>query len=498
MFTPNELLRTSALSALAALAAVPGIAAPAGFLTSIPAYTVPMVPEYSIIPLLSCGDRVPRTGLPGLEYQFVGLPDGLGAHANSDGTVSLFMNHEMGNNSQSEPCFLQPLNRGSLVSKFTLAADGSILDGDRAYDFIYLENIPYGPPAEVGNTTPGFSRFCSGSLSWQEAGFDRPIYFCGEESGSPGTFDQRGGLLVAIFDNALWTVPKAGRIAWENALVQPKAGQQTVIMCMEDGPVLESQLYMYVGNKDRSLGAGPMRRNGLDNGALYVFVSNARKRNSEVNVQDGSVSGKWVLIPGAEHMTDNELEVATDAVGAFAFARPEDGAFSKTNPNTYYFVTTGGGTGNMLGRLYRLDLNADNVLGPCKLTVVYNADRIIADGGDIAVSPDNIDVSEDYLMINEDGTAQSRVVMAEKGRNGNIWRINLHNGDADNVAEMTSVGRDGRQTNPGVWETSGIIDASGFFGPDSWLFDVQAHSPTTAPPRNTVEDGQLLLMYRNR
>ena len=151
----------------------------------------------------------------------------------------------------------------------------------------------------------------------------------------------------------------------------------------------------------------------------------------------------------------------------------------------------------MLGRLYRLDLNPDNVLGSCKLTVVYNADHIIADGGDIAVSPDNIDVSEDYLMINEDGTAQSRVVMADKGRNGNIWRINLHNGDVDNVAEMTSIGRDGRQTNPGVWETSGIIDASSFFGPDSWLFDVQAHSPSPAPPRNTVEDGQLLLMYRN-
>lgn len=498
MLTPNDLLRASASGALAVLATVSATAAPAGFITSVPAYTVPLVPEYSIVPLISAGDRVPRTGLPGLEYQFVGIPDGLGAHGNSDGSISLFMNHEMGNNSQSEPCFLQPLNRGAIVSKFTLAADGSVLDGDRAYDFVYLENIPYGPPAEVGNTTPGFTRFCSGSLSWQEAGFDRPIYFCGEESGSPGTFDGRGGLLVAIFDNSLWTVPKAGRIAWENALVQPKAGSQTVIMCMEDGAVLESQLYMYVGHKDRSAGAGPLRRNGLDNGALYVFVSSARKKNSEVNVQDGSVSGKWVLIPGAEYMTDNELEAATDAVGAFAFARPEDGEFSKTNPNTYYFVTTGGGTGNMLGRLYRLDLNPDNVLGPCKLTVVYNADQVIADGGDIAVSPDNIALNDDYLMICEDGTAQSRVVMADKGRNGNIWRLNLHNGGMDNVAELTAVGRTGTTVSPGVWETTGIIDASTFFGADTWLFNVQAHPPTPAPPRNTVEDGQLLLMYRNR
>ena len=472
--------------------------ASAGFLTSVPAYAAPVGPDYSIIPLLSAGDRVPRTGAPGLEYQMVGIPDGIGAHTNADGTITVYFNHEMGNNSTHEPVLLQPLNRGAIVSRITLAPDGSVLDGDRAYDSIFFENVLLGPPAEVGNNTPGFSRFCSGSLTWQEAGFDRPIYTAGEESSSPGTFDRRGGLLVAIFDNELHTLPKMGRLSWENALVQPKAGQQTVIMCMEDGPVLDSQLYMYVGHKDRSPGASVLRRNGLDNGALYVFVSNARKKNSEVNVQDGSIQGKWVLIPGAEAMTDNELEAASDAVGAFAFARPEDGAFSKTNPNTYYFVTTGGGTGNMLGRLYRLDLSPDNVLGPARLTVVYNADQVIADGGDIAISPDNIDTSKDYLMICEDGTAQSRVVMGDKGRNGNIWRLDLHTGALDNVAELTATGRSGDKVGPGVWETTGIIDASPFFGPDTWLFNVQAHPPTPAPPQNTVEDGQLLLMRRNR
>jgi hypothetical protein len=497
MFISKQLKSGVALAASATFV-VGATAAPAGFLTSIPGYAVPVISDYSILPLLSSGDRVPRTGLPGLEYQFVGIPDGMGAHTNADGTLTVLISHEFGNNSQHEPCLLQPLNRGAMVSRFVLAPDGSVLEGDRAYDALYTENVLYGPPAEIGNLTPGFSRFCSGSLSWQEAGFDRPIYFTGEEASGLGTFDGRGGLLVAVFDNNLWTVPKAGRIAWENALVQPKAGAQTVIMCMEDGAVMESQLYMYVGVKERGPGAGPLRRNGLDNGALYVFVSNNRKKNSEVNVQDGTIAGKWVLIPGAEHMTDAQLEIATDSVGAFAFARPEDGAFSKTNPDTYYFVTTGGGTGNMLGRLYRLDLNPDNVLGGAKLTVVYNADHVVADGGDIAVSPDNIDVSEDYLMINEDGTGQSRVVMAEKGRNGNIWRLNLHTGAMENVAEMTAVGRTGATVNPGVWETTGIIDASAYFGPDSWLFNVQAHSPTPAPPRNTVEDGQLLLMYRNR
>ena len=34
-----------------------------------------------------------------------------------------------------------------------------------------------------------------------------------------------GGLAVAIFDNDLYTLPRLGRFAWENSLVQPnKAG----------------------------------------------------------------------------------------------------------------------------------------------------------------------------------------------------------------------------------------------------------------------------------
>jgi secreted PhoX family phosphatase len=255
---------------------------------------------------------------------------------------------------------------------------------------------------------------------------------------------------------------------------------------------------MYVGFKDRSPGASPLRRNGLDNGALYVFVSNNRKKNSEVTVQSGSVQGKWVLLPGAEALTDVQLEVAADAVGAFAFDRIEDGAFRPNHPNEFYFDTTGGSTANPLGRLYRLDLSPDNILGPAKITLIYNANHIITAGGDIAISPDNIGISEDYIMICEDGTAQSSVVMEEKGRKGNIWRLDLNNNyTAENIAELTAIGRDGREVPSGNWETSGIIDLSGFFGPDTWLFDVQAHPPTAAPAPNTAEDGQLLILRRN-
>jgi len=485
------------LGLAASLAAASSAVAQTGFLTTIHAYTMPVGPDYRIVPILSVGDRLPRTSNPTQQYQMVGIPDGLGAHANADGTVTVFMNHELRNDNVSEPLVGMPLNRGAIVSKLILAADGSALSGDRAYNTVYVENALYGPASQVGNSTPGFARLCSGSLAGPEAGLDRHIYLCGEESSGVATFDGRGGLLWAVFDNSIWALPKCGHLAWENALFRPAPGSRTVIMCLEDGPVADCQLYMYVGFKDPGAGASPLRANGLDNGSLYVFVSNNRKKNSEANVHSGSIQGKWVLIPNAEALTDAQLEAASNALGAFAFDRIEDGAFRPGNPNEFYFDTTGGGV-NQLGRLYRLDLNADNVLGPAKLTIVYNADQIVAAGGDIAVSPDNIAVSADYIMINEDGTAQSRVVMGDKGRNGNIWRLDLNNNyAAEIVAELTSTGRDGLLTGPGIWETTGIIDTSALFGAGSWLFNVQAHPPTAVPAPNTVEDGQLLLMLRN-
>src|SRR6185503_15465656 len=126
-------------------------------------------------------------------------------------------------------------------------------------------------------------------------------------------------------------------------------------------------------------------------GQVYVFAANSQTHSNEVTFQNGTIQGRWVRIPNAGSMTDVELEEASDAVRAFGFIRTEDGAFRPSNPNEYYFVTTGSAPGNQLGRLYRLNLNPGNLLGTATLSVIYNADEITAAGGDIAVSPDNID-----------------------------------------------------------------------------------------------------------
>jgi hypothetical protein len=277
----------------------------------------------------------------------------------------------------SKPLVDGPLNRGAFISRFILSQDGTVLSGERAYDTVFDETAGTSfPAADSTNSSPDFTRFCSASLAGPESGFDRPLYFAGEEAGAPDTFDGRGGTLTA-----------------------------------------------------------------------------------------------------------------------FGFIRIEDGAWSKTSRKDFYFVTTGGGTGNLLGRLYHLELNPGNPLQAATLSVVYNADQIIDAGGDVAISPDNIDTSADYIVICEDGTATSQPVMADKGRDGSIWRFDLHNNFAyERVAELNPPGRDGVPVGPGIWETSGIIDTTSLFGNGSWLVDTQAHSPTTPPGPGTVEDGQLLIM----
>ncbi len=495
--------------AAAAVAAVCVTSIAVAAIAPIDEYAVGIDKGYTTKRLLSVGDRVPETSTPGKDFQMVGIPDGLGAHENKNGTTTVYMNHELTSSTLSEPVIGEPLNRGAFVSKLIVDRKGNVRSGERAYDTVYDENVLVGPAAAVGNTTRAFSRFCSGSLAGKAEGFDRNIYITNEEDGTPAsTFDGKGGLAVAITGNVLYTLPKLGRFAWENTLVQPDTGRRTVMMGLEDGPtaldpaVENSQLYMYVGRKDRRAGASVLRRNGLDNGSLYVLVPANAVNAGEAQFATGTIDVAWREIPNAEDLDEAGLEAASDAVGAFRFARPEDGAFNDNNTNEFVFVTTGGAVGaNTLGRLYSLKLNDDPTAGGT-LSIVYSADSVIAAGGDVAISPDNIDISKKYLMINEDGTGESRPVMAAKGRDGSIWRFDIDEdgvdaGSAVRVAELNSPGRDGVPVPTGFWETSGIIDTKGLFkGGESWLFDVQAHGPTAAPATNTVEDGQLLLMTR--
>lgn len=478
---------------------------PAGFTTTVKPYAVAISAEYVAVPIITAGDRVALTSDSSLQFQMVGVPDGLGAYKISGGGAALFLNHEVSATALNEPIIGQARYRGAFVSSFILNASAEVISGDVAYDVIVDPAGNEIPPAREGNSTPAFVRLCSGTLAWLDAGFDRPIYFFGEENPAPGTFDGKGGLAMAIIDRKAYTLPHLGHFQHENTPVRPHPVPETVLILMEDnaGPAIQpyqAQLYMYVGQKDFTAGAHPLARNGLIGGKFYVFVATTPGMHNEAEFQCGTIAGQWVEITGVSGMTEAQLETASQATGAFGFVKTEDGAWSKHDKNEFFFNSTGDTTsstttGNHLGRTYRLNVNEDDITGPCNLTILYNADRVVADGGDIALTPDNIDASKDYVMVCEDGTGFSRNVMASKGRDGLIWRYDLKNNYAATpVVSVATPGRDGAPVGPGVWETSGILDAEQLFGRNSWLFDVQAHPPTSMPAPNTTEDGQILLL----
>jgi hypothetical protein len=476
--------------------------------TAAKPYAIPTTTDYETKALLTVGDQVPWTKDTTKSYQMVGIPDGLGAATNPDGTATLFMNHEFTNTTISRPLADGPGYRGAFVSKWVLDPRGNVISGARAYDSVFTRDVPVGPAAQQDNATPGFGRLCSGTLAGPDEGFDRYIYLAGEESSPSSNLDpSKGGSAIAFFDNEAHVLPDLGHIAWENAVVERNTGNKTVIINMEDGPAtLDNQLWMYVGTKNPK-STSVLERNGLVGGKLFFFRSLDAARNSEATFKDGTVSGEWVEITGGGDQSEAALESQADSKNGMTFIRIEDGSFGKHNPGDFYFVTTGGNDAiNRLGRLYELDLGGgDPSAKRAKLSVVFNADLVTASGEDIAVSPDNISTSGKYLMVQEDGTTQSREWMASQGRDGSIWRFSIGGGTPRidwrskvRVAELDPPGQyDPNPIGPGVWETSGIIDASGLDlgGGDIWLFDVQAHVSNPQDKSRQVEDGQLLLMW---
>ena len=495
------------------------VASAASAATGAKRYTVPVDAGYETTAMLTVGDKVPWLADASRQYQMVGIPDGLGAHSNKNDvtgdtygrdTATLYMNHEFSNTTMSEPLVGGPRYRGSYVSKYILDVDGDPVAGGRAYDTVYNRDVLVGPAAQENNSTPSFGRLCSGTLAGPEEGFDQYIYLTGEEASPSGNFDpSKGGSTIAFFNNEAHVLPDLGHMTWENAVVKSNTGNKTVIMNMEDGPAtLDNQLWMYIGEKDRK-SSSVLERNGLVGGKLYFFRSLDPSRNSEATFREGSITGEWVEVDGGGDQPESALEAQADSKNATTFIRVEDGAFGEQNQNEFFFVTTGGNDAvNRLGRLYQLDMaGGDPSTGTATLSIVYNADIETAAGRDIAVSPDNIGTNGKYLMVQEDGTTQSRQWMASQGRDGSIWRFEVVGGrlvdasSATRVAELDPPGQyDPTLVGPGVWETSGIIDAVDVLGDtgghqDIWLFDVQAHGSNPQNRQQQVEDGQLLLMW---
>ncbi|NJP04966.1 MAG: DUF839 domain-containing protein [Chloroflexaceae bacterium] len=327
--------------------------------TDDPPYVRPIAAGVSVRPLLTVGETVPMTGSPNADYRMIGIPDGLGAYKMDNGNVRLFMNHELNFDVISAPFVdtLPTTRTGALVSEFVLSGQQpiNVKSGDLAFDTVFAWEGPdtgfVDRTQEWLNGENTFARFCSGYMAGPHSGLEEYIYLNGEETSAAfGTFDSQGGQAVAFVDNAAWLLPEMGRFAKENIVVVPGTGQRTVVLALEDGPSsLDSQLYVYIGQKDPNATTA-VERAGLVGGKLYFFRSTDLAKNSELTFRkaDGTLTGEWVAVDstledGEEvwNLLDDTLNERVQAANPFNVIRVEDAAYDRNEPGVVYFTTTG-------------------------------------------------------------------------------------------------------------------------------------------------------------
>ncbi len=235
------------------------------------------------------------------------------------------------------------------------------------------------------------------------------------------------------------------------------------------------------------------------NGVPVDSIDPFNGANDYLDIKSGDdVQGEFIRVPDniadgtTEDVPHDALEDWSNANNVFQFIRLEDLAYDDNNPRVVYVADTGRtriepdpATGRLMrgsvdtaaadnGRIFRFEFNEDD---PTKV----DSFSVFADGdGPDGVgfrNPDNMDTSANSLMVQEDTS------------NAKIWRYDFGTGIWSIVATVNDTGG----------ESSGIVDASKWFGDGTWLLDVQAHSTNESEKlKDGVllkrEDGQLLLM----
>lgn len=483
-------------------------------------------PGWTATSLLSVGDTPGMPGAPTSGYRMVGVPDGLGAFDNGDGTITVLMNHEIG---ATQGVTRAHGSAGAFVSKWTIEKNTlKVVGGSDLIQTVQL----YDPTANggAGGYTAGttaFNRLCSADLPVVSAlynaatgnGFDGKLFMSGEENGRP--FDANGGRAFAtdVATGTAYELPRLGKMAFENNLANPASGDKTIVISTDDQT--PGQVYVYVGQKQSS--GTPVEKAGLTNGSLYGIkvaagtvagTNPGPAGNLAALVEDRNTLAPNGIPNGTAFtleklgnngdvsaFTADDLQADSNTKGVTNFLRPEDGAWDPKNPNVFYFVTTDrfdqtkDGAGATVGRsrLYRLTLDVNNPEAGGTIDTLL-------DGTEAGNMFDNMTVGADgKIYIEEDtgGVAHNSKIWVYDPATDTLTEIFRHD-----VARFGDLGIPATAPFNNNEEASGIIDVTHLFSDAVWfqpgyhrrilLTDVQAHSSLTDP--ELVERGQLLLL----
>jgi hypothetical protein len=496
------------------------------YAASYPIYVEPVASGVSLNVVGTVGDVVNG-------YQIVGVPDGMGLVRDGK-NFTLITNHELSatNAVAAARTTAGGSAYGAFVSKITL--DAKTLKPKAAEDlFSNISWYDYAtgtwgskPTAPLGAAlkdsfgTPThsnvFNRFCSATLApagtfynkKTGAGFKDALYLTGEE----GADESRG--FVSTLTGEVAQIPGFGLAAWENFIPVPTNNDVTAVMSNEDGAAIASQLFMYVGKKQK---AGTFyEKAGFTNGKNYV-LSGFPDNDNQLRTMFGKNSPVPVSFTEVNYLLSGKEQNEKALEKGFRFSRVEDGHFDPKNPSDYYFVTTESNkdpkatTGNPDvpgasrdgGALWRLRF--DDVANPLKGGTL----EMLLDGSeDIFMSkPDNITIDNNgNLLIQEDPGANDAVAR--------IVAYRISDGALGIVAKFKDqyFKKGGAEFITNDEESSGIIDVTSFLKKGSsdkatyFMFNAQVHAPaakarmditdeaTVAKLTASIEGGQWYVM----
>jgi hypothetical protein len=459
--------------------------------------------------ILTTGDSVPKAG--GGTYRMVGIPDGLGAYDNGDGTFTLLSNHEL---PSDKGVVRRHGAKGSFVSKWVInKSDLSVVSGQ---DLIQTLNVWNGSTwtAASGDAAPNrLNRLCSADLAPISAyynpatgdGYNGRIFTDGEESDGGRPFGH-----VVDSGQSYELTPWIGTMSFENVVANPgtTTGDRTASMGLDDGSAsVGQQVYFHLGTKQST--GNPVQKAGLANGQLYGIKALGVNQNEYQQAWHVGDQVNFSLVDVSAHAGvpgtgANTLEGDSQAGGVTNFQRPEDGSWDPEHPNDFYFVTTSSfgarpdenRTGETrLWRLHFNDLTDPSQGGKLKLLVsgpVGTADSPSATGTQSAGSPgpqmlDNITVNDrgQVIMLEDVGNQAYR---------GGVWIYDIGSGSLTEIAiadpDRFTPGAPGFVTKDE--EASGVIPAP-FLGADAYLLDEQVHK--TSSDSELVEGGQYMELH---
>ena len=514
-------LRYKVAAVLAIATLVAGTAA-ANSVLAKPEYMTASTDAATIKPLAYVGDTLSG-------FTLRGIPDGMGAMRNADGTITLLSVHEVPSygaiGALAKAADKGKPIQGTSITKFTLnkAGDRVLKASDLVsswsfynYNTKQYQSSPVGaaPTTQTVGMDNFISRFCSatlvqaGALSFKDGsttlGYDGAVFLAGEEDGDSG---YGRGFAFDMDGNGI-NLPRMGLASWENLMPNLKPGKNTVVMGNEDGDAKDSQLFMYVGTKT-STGTFADKA-GLTNGDLHVLNIPNIVNDNAFRATYGKNKAVDVKFEKTIWDGDMKTQQVDHAAKGTEMSRVEDGEWDPKNPNVFYFVTTESNKdpGATKENPSEPGVSRDGG-GFWRLTFVDGQKpelgaklELLLDGTEAPYlsKPDNMTVTTDGIVL----------LQEDPGNNAHVARIvafRIADGKLATVAEFNKdyFAKDASKFMTIDEESSGIIDATAMVAKPGdtkkyFYFNAQVHTTGayTARPDLTTKSPSGILKFNQK